>query len=344
MSDNSNFLPRVATLPPHLDPTRSELAFEERMFPKLDKEMKSESVNDRQRALKSLTDLAHNQQKAYQLFQLGLLETVGIILKDGDDLCREFATEIFSVLCSHNVGRKASLKFIPQLAELFSDSNVTTRLNVHKTLFFSSEMVLGVCEIIKNNLVPTFISLLSTEDDIVRCWIIQTLHKCLRFSADVALENKGLETLKSLLKSENETIVEFALRSIAEITVPSAGKILANSDDELTALLVGVIRDSKLPPLRAGAACALASISISTEGKIKSVNSNALQPLCAMLTDKESEPRLMALTALSICAEVPKGRNYLLTRLDDIKALLGAKEPLVAEAATECLSVIQWVP
>ena len=68
--DNTHFLPRVGKLPAHLDPTRSELAFEERMFPKLDKEMKSESVQDRQRALKSLTDLAHNQEKAYQLFQV----------------------------------------------------------------------------------------------------------------------------------------------------------------------------------------------------------------------------------------------------------------------------------
>lgn len=70
-ADNPNFLPRVGKpLPPHLDPTRSELAFEERMFPKLDKEMKSDSVEDRQRALQSLTDLAHNQEKAYQLFQV----------------------------------------------------------------------------------------------------------------------------------------------------------------------------------------------------------------------------------------------------------------------------------
>ena len=54
--------------------------------------------------------------------------------------------------------------------------------------------------------------------------------------------------------------------------------------------------------------------------------------------------RLMALTALSVCAEVPSGRTYLLSRLDQIKALADAKEPLVAEAARECLDVIQWTP
>jgi len=344
-AENSNFLPRVGNpLPPHLDPTRSELAFEERMFPKLDKEMKSDSINDRQRALKSLTDLSHNQEKAYQLMQLGLLDTVGSILNDDSELCREFATEIFSVLCSHNIGRQATLKFIPQLSQLFSDSNISTRRNVHKTLYFSSELVLGVCEIIKNELVPTFISLLTSEDDLVKCWIIQTLHKCLRFSAEEALNNNGLETLKLLLNSENETIVEFALRSIAEITSPSKGKVLANNDAELTEILIQVIRDSSVPQLRSGAACALASISITTEGKIKSVKSGALGPLCAMLIDKESESRLMALTALSICAEVPDGRKYLLTRLDEIKTHTNDKESLVAEAASECLNVIKWIP
>jgi len=343
--DNPNFLPRVGNpLPPHLDPTRSELAFEERMFPKLNSQMKSDSINDRQKALKSLTDISHNQQKAYELFQLGLLDTVGNILKDPDDLCREFASEIFSVLCSHNIGRNATLKFIPQLAELFSDKNITTRRYVHKTLYFSSELITGVSEIIKNKLVPTFISLLKTEDDVVRCWIIQTLHKCLRFSAEDALENNGLKTLKGLLDSKNEIIVEFALRSLAEITSSSNGKVQANEDEEIINLLVKIIRDSTVSQLRAAAACAIASVSITTKGKRQSVKAGVLDPLCAMLTDKESEGRLMALTALSICGEVPEGRQYLLKRLDPIKALLTDKDPLVSNAARECLEIIQWKP
>jgi len=345
MKDSPNFLPRLGNpLPPHLDPTRSELAFEERMFPKLDKEMKSDSVNDRQRALKSLTDLSHSQEKAYQMFQLGLLETVGTILSDENDLCREFATQIFSVLCSHNVGRQYSLKFIPNLSKLFSDANISTRRNVHKTLYFTSEFVEGVREIIKNELVPTFISLLSTEDDSVRCWIIQTLHKCLRFSADEALESKGLETLKSLVNSTNEMIAEYALRCFAEITVPLNGKVAANEDPEVTDLLIKIIRDSSVAELQASAACALASISITIEGKIKSFRAGAMDPLCAMLKNTDSEPRLMALTALSICADFPEGRKHLFSRLDEIKALIGAKEQLVKEAAEECVRVIQWKP
>ena len=49
-------------LPPHLDPTKSELAFEERMLPKLNRECKSENKLDTQRALKSLTDIVHSPE------------------------------------------------------------------------------------------------------------------------------------------------------------------------------------------------------------------------------------------------------------------------------------------
>jgi hypothetical protein len=52
----------------------------------------------------------------------------------------------------------------------------------------------------------------------------------------------------------------------------------------------------------------------------------------------------MALSALTICAENPVGRKYLMGRRDDIKALLGAKEPLVHQNAKECLEVIEWTP
>jgi hypothetical protein len=48
------------------------------------------------------------------------MDSIGKILDDPNDLCRELATEIFAVMCTHNIGRDAALKFIPKLSELFS--------------------------------------------------------------------------------------------------------------------------------------------------------------------------------------------------------------------------------
>lgn len=321
------------------------LAFEERMFPKLNAEIQFDrDLKTRQRALKSLCDLSHSQVKAYQICSLGLLDSVGLILDDENDLCRELATEIFAVMCTHNIGRDAARKFIPKLSELFTDKNINTRKNVHATLYYSSELIRGVTTIISNKLIPVFINLLKTEEDVVRCWIIQTFHNCLRFASDEALQNQGLETLKDLLRGDNELIVEYALRSLAEITFNSAGKARANSDEKMAAYLISLIRSKRSVELRSAACAALGSISITSQGKIKSVNCGALQPLCDILREDNSEARLMALTCISVCSEVPDGRRYMLERLDDIRPFVMAKAPLVATAAQECMRVIQWKP
>ena len=88
------------------------------------------------------------------------MDSIGKILDDPNDLCRELATEIFAVMCTHNIGRDAALKFIPKLSELFSgtngrswfvpnfylEKNENTRKNVHKALYYSSELIRGVTQ------------------------------------------------------------------------------------------------------------------------------------------------------------------------------------------------------
>ena len=101
------------------------------------------------------------------------MDSIGKILDDPNDLCRELATEIFAVMCTHNIGRDAALKFIPKLSELFSgklncpkslflwknilEKNENTRKNVHKALYYSSELIRGVTqERFRNRNLKTF--------------------------------------------------------------------------------------------------------------------------------------------------------------------------------------------
>lgn len=327
-------------------PFGASLAFEERMFPKLNAEIQFDRDQEtRERALKSLCDLSHNQVKAYQICSLGLMDSIGKILDDPNDLCRELATEIFAVMCTHNIGRDAALKFIPKLSELFSEKNENTRKNVHKALYYSSELIRGVTQMIEKKLIPVFINLLKTEINDVRCWIIQTLHNCLRFASDEALQNQGFETLKELLEVDNEIIVEYSLRSLAEITFNSAGKARANSDEKLADFLITIIKNKKRGvEVRSAACAALGSVSITSHGKIKSVDCKALSPLCDLLQEDNSEAKLMSLTCISILSEVPDGRSYMLQRVELIRPYVMSKDELVATAAKECLRVIQWKP
>jgi len=341
-------LPRApVTLPPHLDPRQSERAFEERMLPKMNQECKSDSILDRQRALHSLTDIVHAPEKIAETIQVGLYDTIGGLLMSDDDMCRNLSSEIFAVMCTHNIGRRASIRFIPNLASLFNDENVQTRVNVHKTLYCLADIYTGVVAIVNNKLVPVLINLIKTEDALVKIWIIQTLCKTLRIASEEALDSNGLDTLAELLEHDKQdsSITEHALRALAEITYPKRCKDYANKHATLGTRLVNIVTTSTIDELRAAAACTIAAMSITTEGKTKFFELGALDACCDLLTDSLSESRLNGVTAISIIGEVPKGRAYILAnKLADIKKLLDDPSDLVRVAARECCDVIEWKP
>merc|ERR1712128_407629 len=150
------------------------------MLPKMNQECQSDNILARQRALHSLTDIVHAPEKIAETIQVGLYDTIGGLLKSDDDMCRTLASEIFAVMCTHNIGRRASIRFIPNLASLFNDDNVQTRVNVHKTLYCLADIHSGVVAIVNNKLVPVLINLIKTEDALVKIWIIQTLCKTMQ--------------------------------------------------------------------------------------------------------------------------------------------------------------------
>lgn len=341
-------LPRAPVcLPPHLDPTKSELAFEERMLPKLNRECQSADTNDCQRALNSLTNIVHSPEKIAEAIQVGLYDTIGGLLASSDCMCRNLSSEIFSVMCTHNIARTASIKFIPNLANLFNDEKLETRVNVHKTLFLLADNHRGQVEIVNNKLVPILISLLKKERKIVKIWIVQTLCKVLRISALEALSNNGLETLADILHEENQDdlILENSLRAIAEITYPHQVKSRANNHPTLPQKLVEILKERKSEELSAAAAGAIATMAITTEGKTKFFKLDALSACCNLLEDKLSESRLNGITAICIIGEVKEGREYILrNKLDKIKQLISDSDHLVRIAAQECSKIIEWKP
>lgn len=340
-------LPRTpVSLPPHLDPRMSERAFEERMLPKMNQECKSNNINDTQRALNSLTEIVHSPEKIAETIQVGLYDTIGGLLKSDDDMCRTLSSEIFSVMCTHNIGRRASIGFIPNLASLFNDENVQTRVNVHKTLYCLADIHSGVLAIVNNKLVPVLINLIKTEEALVKIWIIQTICKTLRIASEEALDNNGLDILAELLENQNDALItEHALRALAEITYPKRCKDYANKHATLGPKLVEIVKTSTIDELRAAAACTISAMSITTEGKCKFYELGALDACCDLLTDSLSESRLNGVTAISIIGEVPKGRDYILkNKLGQIKKLLNDSSDLVRAAASECCQVIEWKP
>ena len=71
---------------------------------------------------------------------MGLYDTIGNLLKSDDDMCRNLSSEIFSVMCTHNIGRRASIKFIPNLASLFKGKSNIKGVIVESITLSSGEL------------------------------------------------------------------------------------------------------------------------------------------------------------------------------------------------------------
>ena len=54
------------------------------------------------------------------IISVGVFDTIGGLLVSEDEFTRNLSSEIFSIMTTHQIGRRASIKFIPNLATLFN--------------------------------------------------------------------------------------------------------------------------------------------------------------------------------------------------------------------------------
>ncbi|KAF6082832.1 radial spoke head 14-like protein [Phyllostomus discolor] len=94
--------------PPNIDPTQAAIAYGCRALPKLNEELQSEDLLTRQKALMALCDLMHDPEHIYVAIGTGCLESLRVLLKDTNPLVRIKATEVLSIMATHNVGRWAA--------------------------------------------------------------------------------------------------------------------------------------------------------------------------------------------------------------------------------------------
>uniref|UniRef100_A0A8D2PDF7 Radial spoke head 14 homolog n=1 Tax=Zosterops lateralis melanops TaxID=1220523 RepID=A0A8D2PDF7_ZOSLA len=97
--------PRISACPPpDTDPTKAALAFGRRALPKLNEELQSPQLLTQQRALMALCDLVHDPEKVYQAIALGFLDSLKNLLEHQDQIVRQKATEVLSIMTSHAIG------------------------------------------------------------------------------------------------------------------------------------------------------------------------------------------------------------------------------------------------
>ncbi|XP_064603324.1 LOW QUALITY PROTEIN: radial spoke head 14 homolog [Liolophura sinensis] len=334
----------TAKYPPHIDPTKTPLAYGDRALPRLNRELQDENLLTRQRAVLSLCDYLHDPEHIAEALRTGVIQSLKDLLIDSDVTVRQKSTECLYVIAGHEVGREAFLKFgiISPLSMLFDDSEDIARKNAHKAMEMISETPMGADGIVGENLIDKLVDKLPSEHDEIKELILDTLHFCMRVDTKMTLMSGAMKVFTDLLAHGLPSIRAKAARDIMDLSVPLEGKNLA-VEVEAVRKLVELLSDSD-PDVRANAAGALAMITITTKGKYTAIKAEAIGALVKLVDDPTSEVRLNALKALTCLSEAPEGREVLLTQVEKIEAHLSDHIPAVVKAATIAVKVITWKP
>jgi len=333
-----------AKYPPHIDSSKTPIAYGDRALPRLNRELNDENLLTRQRAVMSLCDHLHDPEHIAEALKVGIAESLKKLLTDPDTTVRQKSTECLYVIGSHAIGRDAFLEhnIIPPVSKLFDDKVDIARKNAHKAMEMISETPLGADGIVQADLIGTLVRKLKDEVDEIKVLILDTLHFCMRVDTEKALKANAMEVFTSLLSHKDSIIRARAARDIMDLSAPLAGK---NKAVEVKAVppLVGLLKDAA-PDVKASAAGALMIITITTKGKYTAIEADAIPPLVSLVDDSTSEVRANALKALTCLSEAPEGRKVLLEQVDKIKARQADNIPAVARAADIAVRVIEWKP
>ncbi|CAG2239140.1 Radial spoke head 14 homolog [Mytilus edulis] len=314
-----------AKYPPHIDPTRTPLAYGDRAVPRLNRELNDSTLLVRQRAVMSLCDYLHDPEHIAEALAIGTAESLKKLLSDTDLTVRQKATECLFVIGGHAIGRDSFLAqgIVEPVSKLFDDKEDVARRNAHQAIEMISETPL--------------------ETEEIKILILDTLHFCMAVDTEQALKAGAMEMFTKLLEHKSPVIRAKASRDIMNLSVPLDGK---NKAVEVKSVpeLVKLLKD-KDADVRANAAGALMMITITTKGKYTAINEGkAIQPLVDLVDDEKSEVRLNALKALTCLSEAPEGRKVLLDHVEKIKNRTTDSIPAVVKAANIAVKVITWKP
>ncbi|XP_041367854.1 radial spoke head 14 homolog [Gigantopelta aegis] len=333
-----------AKYPPHIDVTKTPLAYGDRALPRLNQELNDSNLLTRQRAVMSLCDHLHDPEHIAEALRCGIAESLCKLLSDPDITVRQKSTQCLYVIAGHAIGRDAFLdhEIIIPLSKLFNDQEDIARKNAHMAMEMVSETPPGAEGIVLAGLVDILVEKLQTELVEIQKIILDTLHFCMRVDTAKALDAGAMEAFTKLLTHQSHNIRAKAARDIMDLSVPLEGKNKA-VEVQSVPLLVALLKDDQ-PDVQGNAAGALMSITITTKGKYTALAANAIQPLVNIVNSPVSEVRANSLKALTCLSEAPEGRKALLEVVDKIQERIDDPIPAVVKAATIAVKVITWKP
>ncbi|KAI9209588.1 armadillo-type protein [Polychytrium aggregatum] len=343
----------AATLPPHVDPTKFQLAYGRRAVPKLISELIDEQLFERQRALVFLSDLFHNPENIASALHEGIVPKLTRLLGETDLTVKQKATECMRSLCSHAIGRKSVVDngTLAKLAKLFDDADPLVRKQTHDIFCRVTSQREGSDSCLSFSLLPVLIKKVPTERMDIQVVILETLYNCIRHGSTPwvprdAVNNSALDIFTDLIQIELVTDVKVAAcRCIMALCFHAEVKKLAVKNPQTIPRLMRLLKDIK-PEVRAASAGAIMSITIDCDAKRILVRENAVPIFLELIQNDESQSVLLnVIKCITNCAEDYRGRFQLhsaIKKLENIKE--SSPNQQLREVAEKAIQVITWRP
>ncbi|TPX36742.1 hypothetical protein SmJEL517_g01281 [Synchytrium microbalum] len=334
------------------------LAFGSRAVPKLIDELNSGAGTDaeklltRQRALIALADLFHAPDHTSRAIQIGIVPKLLLLLPSKDITTRQKTVEIFVILAGLAVGRNVLVETeaLKPISQLFNDEDLLVRHHAHTVFARATVDSQAVESILNHRLVPLIVAKIVSEK--LECQVLglQTLAQILRLGQKPRIPNHALDcdalgSLTGLLTREQIADIKIgAARCVMNLCFYSEGKALACEGRTVPAL-IELLGDNK-SEVRAAAAGALMSITISVEAKKFVVSEGAVPILSGLLSDKSEYVLLNVIKTITNCAEDYRGRFQLASCIPTLEELRKqyADSPQISDAAKKAIQVISWRP
>ena len=288
----------------------------------LDRDLTSEFIEKRFRALSCLSRLFHSPQNVSQGLNIKIVDRLLTFFSSDNSSCRQRASDCVMLISRHSVGRACILQSFEKLVFVAKDKDSYVRKNVHETLSNLTMMARGVEMAFEFHLFQTICQEIGFERPDIQIFMLDTCYKCIRggniqIGSSTVIQFEALDVFTNLArKSKPWEVQEFACKCIMVLCFFHDCKGLAVKSNTLTAM-IGLLTHTR-SEVRAASSGALMAISILTDAKHFLVRDENFNAVSNLLDDESESVRLNAMKTIANCAEDHRGRLISIQHLEKV--------------------------
>lgn len=336
--------------PPEHPPNTLLLAYEDRRYEKMARELKD---SENELKLKILHELNEDYKQANKIvlsvMTSDIMKVLVHHLKDQDDQIREFASRALVQICKVVKTREIFMinDYAHNIRDIISDPVDQIRRNAYNAMLNLTFIPEGSLLQIDMNMQKILVDKLVDEEvEDILCQIHELIKRQLYEAGgtEKALETQAISRICDFLTSQNVQLRNYAITNLYCISFNEDGK---NKElkEGCVQKLAELLRDGELQ-IRTSTVLALNSQAQLNDGKHQLIDNGYMEIVQQLMRDEtELEIQLNLVQLITSLAEAPKGRIKgfeILDRLEELKN--GENKATIGKYAQDAIDVITWKP